>query len=491
MEDLIQVKNAFISVYDKTELSELGEFLREYDVNLVSSGKTKEFLKGNGIYFNSADEKSFDLVVCNLCPSQDKIENFDVVGHDIITSSAKNYKKEAVLTDPSQYDYFMNEVCKNSGCTSLDARKKLATEAFRKTASYNTSFYDKSLREFSKERFPDTIIKVYDKVREHRYAENPHQVGALYNERGKVSIADSNLIIQNKQISYNNDLDADSMLKASLELQRFMDRNRLEGYSSAWFKHTSPTGMCFDKKSPVRCIDNTFKTDGKSAFGGGGSTTFKATGDISDYFNKNKIFLELFMSPGFTEKAKSGFKEKKNRRLMDISPIYDKYDELHEGFRLQGLLGGGTLFQEYNKGFAEKFNIVSKRKPQKDHLLSADFAQIPTLLAKSNSAVFVKPYYDEKLLGIKTLGVGCGQQSRVDVIELAARKAKSFNHDLKDSIMFTDSFLPFRDGLDEAVDAGATTLVTYYGSLRDEEVIDASNERDVSLVHVDKRYFRH
>lgn len=540
MTDLIPVKRALLSVSDKTGIVEFGKFLREYDVDLVSTGGTYRLLKNNGVELTSVEEVTgkpeilggrvktlqyeiqgpilakhdekdlaelkehvggnpFDMIVCNLYPFEETIkkgysnidelmEQIDIGGPNMVRAASKNYKYEVAATNPNQYEPIREDMKENNGCTTLETRKKLALEGFKLNAIYNTLIYNQLSKEFEPEnKFPDVIIEVLEKVREHRYGENWDQQSAFYRKRGKPSIADAKQL-HGKKISYNNDLDIDSAVEVTFEIKRFMERNNLKGVGTAWFKHTTPNGMCWDRESGLVSTDNSYQCDKLSAYGGILGTTFPATKEIADYLNDNKIFLEVLTAPGFEEDSLEAFKEKKGRRLLDITSIWGKDKELHNGLKAQGVLGEAILLQDYDINPLKEWNVVSKKKPTKEQKLALEFTYLgPTKWAKSNSAAYGM-IYDT---GVKAVGIGAGQQSRVHVVKLAADKAKEFGHDLEGSVMGTDSFFPFRDGLDAAVDAGAVGIITPGGSVRDEEVIDAANERGVILVHCGKRVFRH
>ncbi len=404
----------------------------------------------------------------------------------MVRAAAKNYKYVSIVTNSNQYESIMDEMNKNDGSVSLETREKLALKAWELSTIYNAAIFKQIQKEFEPDnRFPDIKIEILEKVREHRYGGNWDQCSALYKERGKAGIADAEQI-QGKEISFNNDLDIHSAIEVLFEIERFKKRNKIkEGYGTSWFKHNTPNGICLDYENELASVENAYNCDPLSAFGGVVGTTFEPTKEIAEYLNK--IFVEVLVSPGFNKDVLEISEEKKGRRLLNIKPIWNKNEELHSELEVRGVLGG-RLYQDYDTGFIKEWSVVSNKKPNEEQRLGLEFVYFcPTKWAISNSAAFVKTY--DK--GIKTIGIGAGQQSRVHVIKLAASKAREFGHDLKDSLMGTDSFFPFRDGFDAAVDAGAVGIITPGGSVRDGEIIDAANERGVVLVHCGKRVFRH
>jgi AICAR transformylase/IMP cyclohydrolase PurH len=285
------------------------------------------------------------------------------------------------------------------------------------------------------------------------------------------------------EISFNNYLDIDTCIQILLDFGE-------EDYLTAILKHTTPNGVAIDKKDQLGSVKMAFKTDPQSAFGGVWGFNKEVEENVADFIvNKEKVFIDVMIAPSFEKQALEILKQKQNMRILEFGNLLDKREEIYQNYDLRGVLGG-LLVQEYdNKPIIKEWKVVSKKKVSASDKEALIFAYKVSKWAKSNSAVFAQ-YYDT---GLYTIGIGAGQQSRVDVVRLAARKARELghNHELKGSYMGTDSFFPFPDGLEASVDAGAKAIINPGGSMRDDMVIKRADELVCVLVFCGKRVFRH
>ncbi len=503
-------KLALISVSDKTNIVEFSKRLVKYNYDIVATGNTARLLKENsvdvteistltsfpeifdgrvktlhpkvfaGILFrrdNALDQKEakennimpVDIVCVNLYPFvktvenpnsdfEKIIENIDIGGPSLIRASAKNYKFVSVLTNPDQYDSFLNEL--DSGQISIETRKKLALEAFSNTASYDT--YIANYLECKFEQSPSYIRINYKKDKELRYGENPHQSSSLY---GRFS--DYFEVFHGKELSYNNILD----LIAAIELVE-----DLAGTSCAIIKHQNPAGAA-TSENIMDAYENALKGDPVSAFGGIVAFTKTVTEEVA--LKLNEIFLEIICAPDYTDEAFTILKKKKNRRLLkQLKPINIK----QQNFRN---IPGGVIIQDSDSIsiIEDQLKVVTDKKPNDKEMEDILFAWKVAKHTKSNAIVFAKD---------KTaLGVGAGQMSRVDSSKLAKMKADEHRLDLKNSVAASDAFFPFADSLLEIIKCGATAVIQPGGSVRDPEVIEAANKNNISMVFTGIRHFKH
>ena len=289
--------------------------------------------------------------------------------------------------------------------------------------------------------------------------------------------------LSGKQISFNNYLDFDSCIQILLDFGT-------EYYTTAILKHTSPNGVAIDKNNQLTSVKKAFSTDPLSAFGGIWGVNKELTKEVADFIvNKEKIFVEVLMAPSFENEALEILQQKKNMIIIEYGDFLNKRNDIYKNFEIRSVLGG-VLVQEYDsKPLIKEWNVVSKKQVTDIEREALIFAYKVSKWAKSNSACFAQTYDD----GIYTIGIGAGQQSRVHVVKLAIQKAIEFGHEaeLKNSIMGTDSFFPFPDGLEVAVGAGAKAIINPGGSIRDEAVIKRADELGCTLVFCGKRVFRH
>ena len=519
---MIKIKRALISVSDKKGIIDFAKILIKYNVEILSTGGTaKLFAENNitvievsdytgfpemldgrvktlhpkihgGILGKRDDEKHLktmiksnipliDLVVVNLypfeatiskenCPLSEAIENIDIGGPAMIRSSAKNYNGVAVVTDSSDYKMIEDALKKNDGALNLECRFILAKKAFEHTAKYDLAIsnYLNGLDTNKNVTYPKKLNLAFNKKMDLRYGENPHQSASFYVDEiaAKGSLA-SFKQLQGKELSYNNLNDADTAWECvkSFKLP-----------SCVIVKHANPCGV----GSSIDLLDaykKAFSTDPTSAFGG-----IIACNTALDKNTASQIisqFVEVVIAPSYEAESLKIFESKPNIRLLEVT-----LDNNFNAFELKKI-GGGLLVQS-----PDNFNIdmdhckiVSKLKPNQEQMADMLFAWRVAKYVKSNAIVFCK--------NNQTLGIGAGQMSRVDSTKIASIKAQNAKLDLINSVVASDAFFPFRDGIDVLAAAGAKCVIQPGGSLRDEEAISAADELGLVMLFTGYRHFRH
>ena len=512
----MRIKRALISVSDKRGLVEFALALKELGVEIISTGGTAKLLSENSIDVTSVSEetgfpelfdgrvktlhprihggllnvrdnlehrkqmkeykiKPIDMVVCNLYPFQqtilkeehtllDAIENIDVGGPAMIRAAAKNFRDVVVVTSPDQYDDILSELKKN-GDISEKRRKELAAYAFKLVSNYDFSIYEYLKPE--DDRFPRILDLRYEKKSMLRYGENPHQEAFFYRELnpGNPSIANAKQL-HGIALSFNNIVDLDSALQIIREYEK---------PSVVIIKHTNPCGMASSKRL-VDAYKLALQCDPLSAFGGIVGLNRRVDGETAE--EMSKLFLEGVIAPSYSDDALRILKKKKNLRIIEVPEFYGGYKQKISIRQVSG----GILLQDTDlqPNKPEKMNIVSKRRPTDDEIKSMLFAWKLSKFVKSNAAVLAK---DERIIGI-----GSGHTSRVDAIRFAITKA---GDRANGAVLASEAFLPFRDNIDEAANAGITAIIEPGGSIRDREVINAANEYDIALVFTGMRCFKH
>ena len=520
------IKQALISVSDKTGVIDFARALSSLGVALLSTGGTAKLLTENGLTVTEvADYTGFpemldgrvktlhpkvhggilarrdfpehqaalvqhaipviDMVVVNLypfmqtiaksdCTLEDAIENIDIGGPAMLRSAAKNHQDVVVICDPLDYAAVLGELQSAAANVSQESRFALAKKVFAHTAQYDGAItnYFTSLgadrQHTTRSNFPATLNLHFQKVQEMRYGENPHQSAAFYRDTQPVEGALANYTqLQGKELSYNNIADAD----AAWECVKTFDET-----ACVIIKHANPCGVATGA-SPIEAYSKAFQTDPTSAFGGIIAFNSGVDGNTAEAVAKQ--FVEVVIAPSFSEQARQVFSAKQNVRLLEIplARIGNPYDIKR--------VGGGLLVQSpdtKNVVLAE-LRVVSLRQPTPQQVQDLMFAWRVAKFVKSNAIVFCG--------NGMTLGVGAGQMSRVDSARIAAIKAQQAALSLVGSAVASDAFFPFRDGLDVVVEAGATCVIQPGGSMRDQEVIDAANERDVVMLLTGTRHFRH
>jgi phosphoribosylaminoimidazolecarboxamide formyltransferase/IMP cyclohydrolase len=515
---LRKVKNALISVSDKEDLKKLLDVLRRHKINIISSGGTyksikklgfkckevseytgfDEMLEGrvktlhpkihSGILFNrkksvhkkQMKKKKFepiDLVVVNFYPFKDTlkktsnnskiIENIDIGGPSMVRAAAKNYSDVIIITDKKDYTEFNKEFKKYKGRTSLAFRERLASKAFGLTA-----YYDSIVAEWYNQKlgikFPERKTFFGKKTHQLRYGENPHQKSSIYISDFKND--DTNLVqLSGKDLSYNNYND----IFAALDI--LFSEKKLS--STVIIKHANPCGVS-SNSSALRSFINAQASDPVSAFGGIVACNFKINQKVA--LEINKTFFEVILAKGFDKTAFKILKKKKNMRIIDISKVNYKSDTDTKVFNNSFLLqeSDNIVFGK------KKLRFVTKIKPSKKEMKEVEFAFRVCKYVKSNAIVIVKDN--------STIGIGAGQQNRLDSCKIATQKAKKFQpKKLVNSIAASDAFFPFADGLRTLINSGVKLIIQPGGSIRDKEVIEAANKAKIKMVFTGTRHFNH
>ena len=512
-----KIKNALISVSDKTNLKSIIEILKKYKINIISSGGTYKKIKNLGYdcseisdftnfpeildgrvktlhpkvhagILNQRNKKThtkemkkfnfenIDLVIVNFYPFEKTlkknlnnkkiIENIDIGGPSMVRAAAKNYQYVTVITSIDQYKDLNIELKKFKGTSSLKFRKKMAQKAFLETGFYD-SLIAQYLDKFSSEKFPEKRIITANKSSILRYGENPHQSAALYTiDKSKNQIS----LISGKELSYNNYND----LFAAINLSKSLPKNR----GTVIVKHSNPCGVSINKNK-INSLKEALNCDPISAFGGIISFNFRVNKNIA--LKLKNLFVEIIIGHGFDKEAIKILKKKKNLRIIDSS--YIKLDEE------QSLISNNNniLIQSNDfKVFSKKdFTVVSKLKPSKKIMENLIFAFNVCRFVKSNAIVLSKNY--------RTLGIGSGQPSRIDSCKIAIDKMNTFFKDTnkKDICAASDAFFPFIDGIQKLVFGGVSAIIQPSGSIRDKEVIKFANKLGIILVFSKTRHFKH
>jgi phosphoribosylaminoimidazolecarboxamide formyltransferase/IMP cyclohydrolase len=516
------IKQALISVSDKAGVVEFAKALAGLGYRLLSTGGTAKLLAEHGLqvtevaaytgfpeildgrvktlnprihagllarrtdraHMESLQEHGIDpidLLVVNLypfeqtiakqdCSFDDAIENIDIGGPAMLRAAAKNHESVAVVVDPGDYACIIEEL-KDGGTVGAATRLALARKVFAHTARYDGAIanYLTALDEQGERgAFPQVLSRQWVKVQQMRYGENPHQQAAFYREN---SVAAGLLAgyaqLQGKELSYNNIADAD----AAWDCVRSFDEP-----ACVIIKHANPCGVAV-AGSAADAYAKAFKTDPTSAFGG--IIAFNRAVDGAAAQAVAKQFVEVVIAPAFDEAARAVFAAKQNVRLLTL-PLGDAQNDFD--FKR---VGGGLLVQtpDVHTLKPADVKVVTRRTPTPAQVADLMFAWQVARFVKSNTIVFAHD-------GM-TLGVGAGQMSRIDSARIASIKAKEAGLTLAGSAAASDAFFPFRDGLDVVVDAGATCVIQPGGSVRDDEVIAAANERDIAMVFTGVRHFRH
>src|SRR5688572_2532133 len=522
--------NALISVSDKTGIVELAQALHALGIRLISTGGTAKLLADQGLPVTEVAQvtefpemldgrvktlhpkvhggllarrelpehmaaltahgiDTIDLLVVNLypfeatvakagCTLEDAIENIDIGGPAMVRSAAKNWKDVGVLTDASQYPLVLQEL-KTDGKLSDKTRFALSVAAFNRISNYDAAISDylSSIQEGgTRSLFPAQANGRFVKLQDLRYGENPHQQAAFYRD---LYPAPGSLVtarqLQGKELSYNNIADAD----AAWECVKSFDAP-----ACVIVKHANPCGVAVGTNA-FEAYAKAFKTDSTSAFGG--IIAFNRPVDRAAAEAVSKQFVEVLMAPGYAPEALEVFKSKVNVRILEIGLPKGGKTDWENGRNAMDVkrIGSGLLMQtaDNRELSLKELKVVSKKQPTQEQLQDLLFAWKVAKYVKSNAIVFCA--------GGMTMGVGAGQMSRLDSARIASIKAEHAGLSLKGTAVASDAFFPFRDGLDVVVDAGATCVIQPGGSMRDQEVIDAADERGVAMVFSGVRHFRH
>ena len=507
----MKISRALISVSDKSVIASFARALERQGVDIISRGGTAELLRrdkipvreissftafpevlegrvktlhprvhggllykrGNPKHEAEARECGFepiDLVVVNLYPFEETIgkpdvtlaqaiENIDIGGPSMIRSAAKNYESVTVVVDPADYDTVLENMRENNGETTLKLRERLAIKAFIKTSEY-----DRVISNFlEKEQATDASFSLsLPLVTRLRYGENPHQKAALYGDFDKHFEK-----LHGKELSFNNILD----ISAATNLIGEFDDPTV-----AILKHTNPCGVGSDADLR-KAWDKAFATDKQAPFGG----IIICNRPLGEPLAKaiSEIFSEVIIAPDFDAEARGILQKKKNLRLVRLLTAATEARPTRD---IRSVCGG-VLVQDADSANAIRENVVTKRQPTKTELKAMLFGWRVVKHVKSNAIVYAS--------ADRTLGIGAGQMSRIDASRIAIWKAEEAGLSLKASAVASDAFFPFPDALIAAANAGATCAIQPGGSIRDEEVIAAANERNMAMIFTGVRHFRH
>ena len=532
-EGLRHVRRALLSVSDKTGLVEFARALREFGVELLSTGGTAKALREAGLEVRDVSEVTgfpemldgrvktlhprihggilavrdnpeharaleehsigpIDMVVVNLYPFEqtvarsgvtleEAVEQIDIGGPSMVRSAAKNFKDVAVVVSPDYYDGLTRELEDTRGALSLATRTTLAWRAFKHTSKYDARIWSYIARNADAERFEQEFVTIrhenlipesvgrnafsltFEKVADLRYGENPHQEAALYEfgETGGFARAE---LLGGKEMSFNNYVDADAAWQLVCDF---------EETACAIIKHMNPSGV-----GTAVTLEEAYRralaTDPVSAFGG--IVAFNRTVDEAAARALTEIFTEVVVAPDFEERAVEVLKSKKNLRILRAG----------EARQPSGLdfkrVTGGMLVQtrDTHRLSREDLKVVTQRTPTDEEFEALMFAWTVCKHTKSNAIVYARAG--------QTVGVGAGQMSRVDSVRIGAMRAQL---PVEGSVLASDAFFPFRDGLDEAAGHGITAVIQPGGSVRDSEVIAAADEHNLAMVFTGIRHFRH
>ena len=514
------IQRAILSVTDKTGLVDFARKLAALGIELVSTGGTAKLLRDSGIAVKDISDltgfpemldgrvktlhpkvhggilhrredpkhvaavnahgiQAIDMVVVNLyafektaakpgVAFEELIENIDIGGPSMIRSAAKNFQDVAIVTSPADYGSIAAELEREKGQLSTETKWRLAQKAFATTAAYDSAIAS-TLERISpgtveaqpQSGFPNTLRFSFQKTLDLRYGENPHQKAAMYSDASGAGVANAHQV-QGKELSYNNIVD----LQAAWDLAQEFDEPVV-----AIIKHTNPCGTATGK-TLAEAYKKALDCDPVSAFGGVIGVNRTVDADAAE--EMHKLFLEVIAAPGFDETAKAKFASKKNLRLVEVRPANQKW--------ILKNVSGGMLVQDADVHRLQEsdLKVVTKRPPTREEIRALLFAWKVCKHVKSNAIVYAREG--------QTVGVGAGQMSRVDSAKIGAMKAQL---PLKGTVVASDAFFPFPDGVEEIAKAGATAVIQPGGSQRDPEVIEAADRLGLAMVFTGVRHFRH
>ncbi len=507
-------RRALISVSDKTGVVDFARKLTELGIEIFSTGGTKKVLLGANIPVKSVSEltgfpeilggrvktlhpkvhaglladlgnaehlkemaeqnlESIDIVAVNLYPFEETlakkdasheelIENIDIGGPAMLRASAKNYKWTAVVVNPKDYDEVLKYLSTEKEIP-LEFRAKLAAEVFTHTAKYDSLIAGYMNAFIQKKTSTDLNIKL-PLAQELRYGENPHQAAKLYGSFNEIFNK-----IHGKELSFNNIIDINAAAAIILEFNE---------PATAIIKHTNPCGAATGEDL-AEAFKRAFATDDVSPFGGIIAVNRELNLKAAEAMHS--LFTEVIIAPSFSEEAKALLTKKKDRRLIEVN-LEKLSKSIQKDYRS---VVGGILEQDADtiQTKEQDLKVVTKRKPTIDEMQALLFAWKICKHVKSNAII----YTNSK----QTLAIGAGQMSRVDSARIAVEKAKLNNINLQGSVLASDAFFPFDDGVRQAAEAGATAIIQPGGSIRDEEVIKAADDFNIAMVFTGERHFRH
>ena len=507
----VKINRALISVFDKTGLDKLAKEFVSRGIEIMSTGGSAKFLRDKNIKVTDVSDytnfpeimdgrvktinplveggilglrdkhekdakdnniKWIDIVICNLYPFSETIskndcdqalalENVDIGGPTMIRSAAKNVGWVTVIVDPNDYDYLLENMTDENEI-DFDSRSFFSAKAFGHTAQYDTIIHNY----LKPEKLSNDFTLTFTKHSEMRYGENPHQAAAAYTIPGDRSNNILNAKIhQGKKLSYNNIMDADAALSCLKEFN---------STACVIVKHANPCGVALGANM-LNVYKRAFNADSLSAFGG----IIAINQPCDDILAKeiSKVFVEIVLAPAFTKKSLEIFSKKKNLRVLEVGNIQSR-EQLLE---VRNVVGG-VIVQETDTSILSEDNlqVVTENKPSDSDIKTMLFGWKVLKHVKSNGILIVKDN--------TTVGVGAGQVSRVDSVDIAMKKS---GESIKDSILCSDAFFPFRDSIDKIAGSGIKAVLQPGGSVRDDEVISACNEHGIAMVFTGQRCFKH
>ncbi len=524
------IRRALISVSDKTGIVEFAQALVERGVDILSTGGTARLLAEQGISVTEVSDytgfpemmdgrvktlhpkvhggvlgrrgqdddvmdkhgiKPIDMVVVNLypfaatvaqqgCTLADAVENIDIGGPTMVRSAAKNHKDVTIVVNAGDYNRVITEMDANDKSLTLETRFDLAIAAFEHTAAYDGMIanyfgtmvpsYGENKEGDEESKFPRTFNQQFEKKQDMRYGENSHQAAAFYVEANpqEASVSTARQI-QGKALSYNNIADTDAALECVKEFNK---------PACVIVKHANPCGVALGKDI-LEAYNRAYQTDPTSAFGG--IIAFNQELDAATaQAIVERQFVEVIIAPSVSAEAIDVVAAKKNVRLLECG----EWSTKTTGFDVKRV-NGGLLVQDRDQGMVslDDLKVVSKRQPTEEELKDALFCWKVAKYVKSNAIVYAK--------GDMTIGVGAGQMSRVYSAKIAGIKAADEGLEVAGSVMASDAFFPFRDGIDAAAEAGIKCVIQPGGSMRDDEVIAAADEHGMAMIFTGMRHFRH
>jgi len=517
----MSTRRALLSVSNKTHLVPFSRALSELGFELLSTGGTAQLLAKEGVPVTLVEDytgspevmggrvktlhpavhggilarlgtddldlervggKPIDMVVVNLYPFEQTvargdasaaeiIENIDIGGPSMLRSAAKNHERVAVVCDPDDYDRVIEEL--RAGELSLETRAELAAKAFAQTAAYDAAIsrhLSTGVKDGVPELFPKYLTLPFERGYHLRYGENPHQAGAFYRERnaptGTIAMAES-LGAGGKELSYNNFVDLDAALEAVREF---------DGPAAVVVKHTNPCGVAV-AESLEQAYRTAREADALSAFGGIVALNQQVV--LPTETALTETFIEGVIAPGYSEDALKKLRKKKKLRILDCGTMLPR-DQAADVYRR---IGGGLVVQQRDATGHDEVDlgqVVTKRAPTPEEMRALAFAWKIVKHVKSNAIVLTR----ERV----SVGVGAGQMSRVESVTIACHKAGEAT---KGTVLASDAFFPFPDGIELAAEHGITAVVQPGGSVKDEAVIEAADKAGMAMVFTGKRHFRH
>jgi len=521
-----KIQRALISVSDKSGIVEFAQALSDSGVDILSTGGTAKLLAEKGVKVTEVSDYTgfpemmdgrvktlhpkvhggilgrrgtddavmaqhgigaIDLIVVNLYPFEQTvsnpdcdlptaIENIDIGGPTMLRAAAKNHASVTVVVDSGDYARVLEEMGQNGGSITDATRFDLAVKTFEHTAKYDgaiANYLGAVNPDGGKDNFPRTFNNQYLKVQEMRYGENPHQQAAFYTEAfpevGTIATAKQ---LQGKELSYNNIADTDAALEC---VKQFSNDEQ----ACVIVKHANPCGVALGQNQ-LEAYDRAYATDPESAFGGIIAFNQELDAETAQAII-DRQFVEVIIAPFVSDEAQTAIEAKKNVRLL-VTGHWSLEPVKTLDFKR---VNGGLLVQERDLGMVtrEGLKVVSKRQPTEQEMSDLLFAWRVAKFVKSNAIVYCN--------NNQTIGVGAGQMSRINSARIAGIKAEHAGLEVKGSVMASDAFFPFRDGIDNAAEAGIIAVIQPGGSMRDEEVIAAADEAGMAMVFTGMRHFRH